>query len=107
MIKKEIYPKTKRISCIGEKIQLNDLVFIDKPLYNSMKHLVSMKDECEENIALCEIYFTYQYEGTDGRIYEGMWKNGHQNGEGELFDPNLKQKRKGIWKHGQRIKWLE
>ena len=55
---------------LGEKIQLNDLVFIDKPLYNSMKHLVSMKDECEENIALCEIYFTYQYEGTDGRIYE-------------------------------------
>jgi len=55
---------------LGEKIQLNDLVFIDKPLYNSMKHLVSMKDECEENIALCEIYFTYQYEGTDGRICE-------------------------------------
>ena len=43
----------------------------------------------------------------DGRIYEGMCKNGHQNGEGELFDPNLKQKRRGIWKHGQRIKWLE
>ena len=55
---------------LGEKIQLNDLVFIDKPLYNSMKHLVNMKDECAENIELCEIYFTYQYEGTDGRICE-------------------------------------
>ena len=55
---------------LGEKIQLNDLVFIDKPLYNSMKHLVSMKDECAENIALCEIYFTYQYEGDDGQICE-------------------------------------
>ena len=55
---------------LGEKIQLNDLVFIDKPLYNSMKHLVSMKDECAENIALCEIYFTYDYEGTDGTQYQ-------------------------------------
>ena len=55
---------------LGEKIQLNDLVFIDKPLYNSMKHLVSMKDECGENIALCELYFSYQYEGEDGGIYE-------------------------------------
>ena len=63
---------------LGEKIQLNDLVFIDKPLYNSMKHLVSMKDECEENIALCEIYFTYQYEGTDGRMHEdNLIENGY------------------------------
>ena len=63
---------------LGEKIQLNDLVFIDKPLYNSMKHLVSMKEECEENIALCEIYFTYQYEGNDGRIVEeNIIENGY------------------------------
>ena len=55
---------------LGEKIQLNDLVFIDKPLYNSMKHLVSMKEECAENIALCEIYFTYDYEGFDGTQYQ-------------------------------------
>ena len=63
---------------LGEKIQLNDLVFIDKPLYNSMKHLVNMKDECAENIALCEIYFTYQYEGNDGRIVEeNIIENGY------------------------------
>ena len=55
---------------LGEKIELNDLVFIDKPLYNSMKHLVSMKEECSENIALCEIYFTYQYEDSEGRMCE-------------------------------------
>ena len=30
---------------LGEKIELNDLVFIDRPLYKSMKHLVSMKEE--------------------------------------------------------------
>ena len=55
---------------LGEKIVLNDLVFIDKPLYNSMKHLISMKDECADNIALCEIYFTYEYRNTEGRIVE-------------------------------------
>ena len=55
---------------LGEKIKLNDLVFIDKPLYNSMKHLVNMKEECAENIALCEIYFTYDYQGVDGTRYQ-------------------------------------
>ena len=55
---------------LGEKIQLNDLVFIDKPLYNSMKHLVTMKNECADNIALCEIYFTYDYNGADGTQYQ-------------------------------------
>ena len=63
---------------LGEKIQLNDLVFIDKPLYNSLKHLVSMKEECGENIALCEIYFTYQYRGSDGIICEeNLIENGY------------------------------
>ena len=63
---------------LGEKIELNDLVFIDKPLYNSMKHLVSMKDECAENIELCEIYFTYQYQGDDGIMKEeNLIENGY------------------------------
>ena len=47
------------------------------------------------------------YYWPDGRVYEGMWKNGYQNGEGVLFDPNLNKKRKGIWKNGKKIKWLE
>jgi len=55
---------------LGEKIQLNDLVFIDRPLYKSMKHLVSMKEECGENIALCEIYFTFDYEDESGRFQQ-------------------------------------
>ena len=63
---------------LGEKIELNDLVFIDRPLYNSMKHLVNMKEECEDNIGLCEIYFTYQYNGDDGRLYEeNLIENGY------------------------------
>ena len=63
---------------LGEKIELNDLVFIDKPLYNSLKHLVSMKEECGENIALCEIYFTYQYKGSDGIMCEeNLIENGY------------------------------
>ena len=62
---------------LGEKIELNDLVFIDRPLYNSMKHLVSMKEECGENIALCEIYFTFDYEGENGRYHqEDLIENG-------------------------------
>ena len=55
---------------LGETIQLNDLVFIDRPLYNSLKQLVSMKDDCADNIALFEIYFTYDYEGADGNMYQ-------------------------------------
>ena len=62
---------------LGEKIQLNDLVFIDRPLYKSMKHLVSMKEECGENIALCEIYFTFDYEDESGRfLQEDLIPNG-------------------------------
>ena len=62
---------------LGEKIVLNDLVFIDKPLYNSMKHLVSMKEECADNIALCEIYFTFDYEDENGRFHqEDLIENG-------------------------------
>jgi E3 ubiquitin-protein ligase HUWE1 len=62
---------------LGEKIELNDLVFIDRPLYKSMKHLVSMKEECGENIALCEIYFTFDYEDETGRYHqEDLIENG-------------------------------
>ena len=62
---------------LGEKIQLNDLVFIDRPLYKSMKHLVSMKEECGENISLCEIYFTFDYEDENGRfLQEDLIPNG-------------------------------
>ena len=62
---------------LGEKIELNDLVFIDRPLYKSLKHLVSMKEECAENIDLCEIYFTFDYEGENGQyLQEDLIENG-------------------------------
>ena len=42
-----------------------------------MKHLVSMKEECGENIALCEIYFTFDYEDENGRYHqEDLIENG-------------------------------
>ena len=56
---------------LGEKIKLDDLIFIDRPLYKSLKQLISMKEECGgENIAFYEIYFTYDLEGKDGMVYQ-------------------------------------
>ena len=56
---------------LGETIKLDDLIFIDRPLYKSLKQLISMRDECGgENIAFCEIYFTYDLEGKDGMMYQ-------------------------------------
>ena len=56
---------------LGEKIKLDDLIFIDRPLYKSLKQLINMKEECGgENIAFCEIYFTYDLEGKDGMVYQ-------------------------------------
>ena len=56
---------------LGEKIKLDDLIFIDRPLYKSLKQLISMRDECGgENIAFCEIYFTIDLEGKDGMVYQ-------------------------------------
>ena len=63
---------------LGEKIEFNDLIFIDRPLYNSLKNLISMKEECGENIALCEIYFSYQYHDEKGDLcYQDLIENGN------------------------------
>ena len=63
---------------LGEKIEFNDLIFIDKPLYNSLKNLMTMKEECSDNIALCEIYFSYQYHDERGDIcYQDLIENGN------------------------------
>ena len=43
----------------------------------------------------------------DGRQYDGNWKNGRQDGEGKFYNPKNKQWKKGIWKEGKRIKWIE
>ena len=43
----------------------------------------------------------------DGRQYDGNWKNGRQDGEGKFYNPKNKQWKKGIWKEGKRIKWID
>ena len=42
----------------------------------------------------------------DGRKYKGYWKNGKQHGEGEFFNNNTQQWRKGIWDDGKRVRWI-
>ena len=39
-------------------------------------------------------------------IYKGYWKNGKQNGEGEVYSPQEDIWRKGIWENGKRVKWV-
>ena len=42
---------------------------------------------------------------SDGRKFEGKWKNGVQEGEGLMGrDGNM---RKGVWKDGKRVKWMD
>ena len=63
---------------LGEKTEFEDLIFIDKPLYNSLKNLMNLKEECGDNIALCEIYFSYQYKDERGNIcYQDLIENGN------------------------------
>ena len=63
---------------LGEKIEFKDLIFIDRPLYNSLKNLISMKEECGDNIALCEIYFSEQYEDEKGNMcFQDLIENGN------------------------------
>ena len=63
---------------LGEKIEFKDLIIIDRPLYNSLKNLISMKEECGENIALCEIYFSYQYKDEKGNMcFQDLIENGN------------------------------
>ena len=63
---------------LGEKIEFKDLIFIDRPLYNSLKNLISMKEECGDNIALCEIYFSDQYEDEKGNMcFQDLIENGN------------------------------
>ncbi len=64
---------------LNEKIKFEDLIFIDKPLYNSLKNLKNMKTENsgEDNIAMCEIYFSYQYRDDKGNLKtENLIPNG-------------------------------
>ena len=63
---------------LGEKIEFKDLIFIDKPLYNSLKNLINMKEECADNIAFCEIYFSVQFEDKRGNMcFQDLIENGN------------------------------
>ena len=63
---------------LGEKIEFKDLIFIDKPLYNSLKNLINMKEECADNIAFCEIYFSLQFEDERGNMcFQDLIENGN------------------------------
>ena len=63
---------------LGEKINFKDLIFIDKPLYNSLKNLLTMKEQNGDDIALCEIYFSIQYQDEKGNFcYQDLIKNGN------------------------------
>ena len=42
----------------------------------------------------------------DGRKYSGYWKNGVQDGEGEVYDPKRNNTKKGLWKNGKNVKWI-
>ena len=55
---------------LKEKIKFEDLLFIDKPLYNSLKDLIKLKEESKtiDNVAFCEIYFSYQYRDDKGHL---------------------------------------
>ncbi|MCQ2819404.1 MAG: hypothetical protein MJ252_19250 [archaeon] len=47
------------------------------------------------------------FEWSDGRKYRGNWSNGKQDGEGEFYNVSSGTWRKGIWKDGKRVKWVE
>ena len=49
--------------------------------------------------------FGIYYWATSGRAYIGFWKNGRQDGFGKYI--NSEVTRFGIWRLGERKKWLE
>jgi hypothetical protein len=55
---------------LKEKIKFEDLIFIDKPLYNSLNNLKKLKEEegDTDNIAFCELYFCNDYKDDKGNL---------------------------------------
>lgn len=46
---------------LGEKLEFIELIFIDKPLYNSLENLINMKKGSIHIILLYPIYFYLNY----------------------------------------------
>ena len=40
-------------------------------------------------------------------MYEGMWKNGKQHGEGTFFNIESNTWNKGVWDEGKRVRWIQ
>ena len=68
---------------LKENIKFEDLIFIDKPLYNSLINLKKLKEEQSDidNIAFCEIYFSCDYKDDRGNL---ITKNLIPNGKNIL-----------------------
>ena len=49
------------------------------------------------------IYFTLFVNRTDGRVFDGMWRNGLQHGKGTYTNAQGKV-RKGVWEEGRRLR---
>ena len=43
----------------------------------------------------------------DGKIYKGEWKSGKQHGIGEVLNGNNSKWKKGYWKDGVRVNWID
>ena len=52
---------------LNETITLDDLVFIDKPLYSSLKNLIEMNKKGED-ISILELYFSIQYKNSKNKL---------------------------------------
>ena len=73
------------------------IVFLHWP--DNRKYCGEYKDDKKDGYGV--------FEWSDGRIYKGFWKNGKQDGEGEFFNISTQQWRKGIWKEGKRVQWID
>jgi len=47
------------------------------------------------------------YTWANGREYSGSWKNGLQDGVGELRLHQKGEPRRGIWKEGKFVAWID
>ena len=52
---------------LNEQITLDDLVFIDKPLYSSLKNLLEMNKKGED-LSILELYFSIQYKDSKNKL---------------------------------------
>ena len=47
------------------------------------------------------------YHWQDGRVYIGYWSGGKQHGLGTFKSPEFEGLKYGLWEDGKRIQWFE